>query len=115
MEKSITFDVPEWGRFSLVVDPMVGDVQMTKVLMDGGSSFNIFYVDAFDRLRISRSALGPFDAPFHGVILGRHAMPLGRIALSVTFDDQSNIRTEKLTFEVVGFTWSYNAILGRPC
>ena len=83
--------------------------------MDGGSSFNIFYVDAFDRLRISRSALCPFDAPFHGVIPGRRAMPLGRIAHSVTFDDQSNFRTEKLTFEVVGFTWPYNAILGRPC
>lgn len=37
--------------------------------MNGGSSLNILYVDAFDRLQIPRSALTPSDAPFHGVIL----------------------------------------------
>ena len=30
-------------------------------------------------------------------------MPLGQIDLPVTFGDQSNYRTETLTFDVVGF------------
>jgi len=76
---------------------------MMKVLMDGGNSFNMLYVDTFNRLRISGSALSP------------SVMPLRRIALPVTFNDQSNFRTEKLTFDVVGFARSYKAILGRPC
>ena len=42
-------------------------------------------------------------------------MPLGQIDLPVTFGDQSNYRTETLTFEVVGFLGTYHAILGRPC
>ena len=42
-------------------------------------------------------------------------MPLGQIDLPVTFGDQSNYRTETLTFDVVGFPGTFHAILGRPC
>jgi hypothetical protein len=44
-DKPITFDradhpdhVPSLGKYPLVVDPVIGDVRLTKVLMDGGSS-----------------------------------------------------------------------------
>ena len=47
-ESSITFDrtnhpdaVPHPRRYPLVVDPIVGPKQLTKVLMDGGSGLNI--------------------------------------------------------------------------
>jgi hypothetical protein len=46
--KPITFDqgdhpdcVPSLGKYPLVVDPVIGNVRLTKVLMDGGSSLNI--------------------------------------------------------------------------
>jgi hypothetical protein len=42
------------------------------------------------------------------------ALPIAQIDLSVTFGDMRNFRTETLTFEVVGFTGMYHAILGRP-
>ena len=42
-------------------------------------------------------------------------MPLGQIDLPVTFGDQSNYRTETLTFDVVVFPGTFHAILGRPC
>jgi hypothetical protein len=42
---------------------------------------------------------------------GKQAIPLGRIDLPVTFRDQTNYRTETLTFKVVGFHGSYHAIL----
>jgi hypothetical protein len=29
------------GKYPLVVDPVIGNVRLTKVLMDGGSSLNI--------------------------------------------------------------------------
>jgi hypothetical protein len=41
------------------------------------------------------------------------ALPIGRIDLPVTFGDVRNFRTETLTFEVVGFSGAYHAILGR--
>jgi hypothetical protein len=42
------------------------------------------------------------------------ALPIGHIDLPVTFGDLQNFRTETLTFEVVGFSGTYNSILGRP-
>jgi hypothetical protein len=63
---------------------------------------------------IPRSALRPSTAPFHGVIPGIEALPLGQIDLLVTFEDVRNFHTETITFEVVGFSGTYDAILGRP-
>ena len=59
--------------------------------------------------------LCPIRAPFHGVVPGRQAVPLGQIDLSVTFGDRSNYRTETLTFNIVGFSRTFHAILVRPC
>jgi hypothetical protein len=63
---------------------------------------------------IPRSALRLSTAPFHGVVPGIEALPLGQIDLLVTFGDVRNFRTETLTFKVVGFSGTYHAILGRP-
>jgi hypothetical protein len=40
--------------------------------------------------------------------------PIGQIDLPVTFVDMQNFRTDTLTFEVVGFSGTYNVILWRP-
>jgi hypothetical protein len=92
-DKPITFDqndhpdrVPSPGKYPLIVDPVIGNVRLTKVLMDGGSSLNIIYAE-----------------------------PLGRLDLPVCFGTPSNFRRETLTFEVVGFRGTYHAVLGRPC
>jgi transposase InsO family protein len=37
--------VPSPGKYPLVVDPIIGNVRLTKVLIDGGSSLNIIYVE----------------------------------------------------------------------
>ena len=42
-------------------------------------------------------------------------MPLGTIALQVTFGDAIHYRKDILSFEVVNFEGPYNALLGRPC
>ena len=38
---------------------------------------------------------------------------IGKITLPVTFGDQSNNRTEHITFDVVDMLYNYNAIFGR--
>ena len=55
------------------------------------------------------------SSPFHGVNPGAQAYPLGQIDLPVTFGSRANFRSKDLTFEVVDFSGSYHAILGRPC
>jgi hypothetical protein len=121
-DKPITFDqgdypdcVPSPGKYPLVVDPVVGNVRLTKVLMDGGSSLNIIYVETLGLLQIDLSTIRAGAAPFHGIIPGKRVQPLGKLDLPVCFGTPSNFRKETLTFEVVGFRGIYHAVLGRPC
>jgi hypothetical protein len=121
-DKPITFDqgdhtdrVPSPGKYPLVVDPVIGNVRLTKVLMDGGSSLNIIYTETLGLLRIDLSSVRACAAPFHGIIPGKRVQPLRRLDLPVCFGTPSNFRRETLTFEVVGFRGTYHAVLGRPC
>jgi hypothetical protein len=86
-DKSITFDqgdhpdrVPSPGKYPLVVDPVIGNVRLTKVLMDGGSSLNIIYVETLGLLRINLSLIRAGAAPFHGIIPGKRVQPTTRSA-----------------------------------
>ncbi|XP_066314575.1 uncharacterized protein [Miscanthus floridulus] len=83
--------------------------------MDGGSGLNIVYAKTLNEMGIDRTNLRSIQAPFHGIVPGKQAVPLGQIDLPVTFGDQSNYRTETLTFDVVGFLGTFHAILGRLC
>jgi hypothetical protein len=121
-DKPITFDqddhpdrVPSLGKYSLVVDPVIGNVRLTKVLMEGGSSLNIIYAETLGLLRIDLTSIRAGAAPFHGIIPGKRVQPLGQLDLPVCFGTPSNFRRETLTFEVVGFRGTYHAVLGRPC
>jgi hypothetical protein len=71
-EVPITFDskdhpdnVPQPGSYPL------------EVLMDGGSGINMLYASTLDEMGIPRSALRPSTAPFHEVVPGIEALPLG--------------------------------------
>jgi hypothetical protein len=121
-DKPITFDqgdhpdrVPSPGKYPLVVDPVIGNVKLNKVLMDGGSSLNIIYAETLGLLQINMSMIQAGAAPFHGIIPGKRVQPFGQLDLPVCFGTPSNFRKETLTFEVVGFRGTYHAVLGRPC
>jgi hypothetical protein len=83
-DKPITFDqddhpdrVPSPGKYPLVVDPVIGNVRLIKVLMDGGSSLKIIYAETLGLLRIDLSSVRAGAAPFHGIIPGKRVQPLG--------------------------------------
>jgi hypothetical protein len=121
-DKPITFNqgnhpdcIPSLGRYPLIVDPVIGNARLTKVLMDGGSSLNILYAETLGLLGIDLSTIRAGAAPFHGIIPGKRVLPLGQLDLPVCFGTPSNFRRETLTFEVVGFRGTYHAVLGRPC
>jgi hypothetical protein len=121
-DKPITFDqgdhpdyVPSPGRYPLVVDPVIGNARLTKVIIYGGSSLNIIYAETLRLLGIDLSMIRAGAAPFHGIIPGKRVLPLGQLDLPVCFETPSNFRKETLTFKVVGFRGTYHAVLGRPC
>jgi hypothetical protein len=109
-DKPITFDqgdhpdfMPSPGRYPLIVDPIIGNVRLSKVLMDGGSSLNIIYVETLELLGVDRSEIQAGAAPFHGIAPRKRILPLGQVDLPVCFRTPSNFRKETLTFEVDGF------------
>jgi hypothetical protein len=81
---AITFDrdghldhVPNPRVYPLVVDPIIANTRLTKVHMDGGSSFNIIYAQTLNLLGIGRTQLRPSIRGFHGVVPEKQAKPVG--------------------------------------
>jgi len=63
-----------------VLDPIIRTVKLNRVLIDGGSGLNILFAKTLDDMKIPRSELNRSSAPFHGVIPGTLAIPLGQIS-----------------------------------
>ena len=106
--------IPRPGSYPLVVDPVVSNMRLSKVLMDGGSSLNILYIDTLEAMRILRACLRASLFPFYGILPGMKAYPVGNIDLSVTFGSKANFCTETLTFEVVDWKGAYLPFSSAP-
>jgi hypothetical protein len=90
-EVPITFDrrdhpdfIPKPGRYSLIVIPIIKDVKLNRVLVDGGSSLNILFLKTFNQMGLSRSALHPSQAPFHGLLPGATATHVSQVTKFMT-------------------------------
>jgi hypothetical protein len=82
--------VPSSAKYPLVVDPVIDNIRLTKVLMDGDSSLNIIYAETLGLLQIDLSLIRAGVAPFHGIIPGKRVQPLGQLDLPVCFGTPSN-------------------------
>jgi hypothetical protein len=96
-DKPITFDqgdhpdcISSPGRYPLVVDPVIGNARLTKVLMDGGSSLNIIYAETLGLLRVDLSTIRAGAAPFHGIVPSKRVQPLRQLDLPVCFGTPSS-------------------------
>ena len=58
--------------------------------------------------------LKPSNTVFHGVVPGKSAYPVGKIALEVTFGYEYDSRADTINFEVVKIQSSYHALFGWP-
>jgi hypothetical protein len=79
-EVPITFDhsdhpdvVLKPRRYPLIVCPIVKNVKLNRVLI----YLNILFLKTFDQMGLSRSLLCPSQAPFHGIVPGAAATPVG--------------------------------------
>jgi hypothetical protein len=78
-----------------VLDPVVAEVKLTRVLIDGGSGLNLIFASTLKKMGLDlTNKLTPSKAPFYGIILGNAAHPLGTVILPVTFGTRENYRTE---------------------
>jgi hypothetical protein len=99
----------------MVLDPMVAEVRLIKVLIDGGSGLNLIFARTLRKMGLDfTNLLVPIKSPFYGIVPGNAVHPLGTVVLPVTFSTRENYRTEFIKFKVANFESSYHAILGRP-
>jgi hypothetical protein len=106
----------EPGRFPLILRPVVTGSRLNKVLIDGGSGFNVLFTKTLKKMKLDITRmLTKSTSPFYGNVPGNAAIPLGLVVLPVTFGEtRENYHTEYIKFEVADFETSYHAILGRP-
>jgi hypothetical protein len=98
----------------LLVDPMIRESWVKKVLVDRGSRINVTFPRTLQALKVAIEDLTESDTPFFGIVPTKGEYPLGHIYLFVTFGTLENYRTKFLRFEVTCFDCGYNAIIGRP-
>jgi hypothetical protein len=105
----------EPGKFPLVLDLVVAEVKLTRVLIDGGSGLNLIFASTLRKMGLDLTdMLVPSKSPFYSIVPGNAVHPLGMVVLPVTIGTRENYRTEFIKFEVANFESSYHAILGRP-
>jgi hypothetical protein len=100
------------GILPLITAPVIANMRLHHVLIDGGAGLNVISHAAFKQLQILWSQLGPCR-PFFGVG-PQPVYPLGSITLPVTFGTEENFRTENVQFDVAEVNLPFNAIIGRP-
>jgi hypothetical protein len=94
----------EPGKFPLVLDPVVGDVKLTRVLIDGRSGLNLIFASMLRKMGLDlMDMLVPSKSPFYSIVPGNTVHPLGMVVLPVTFSMRENYCTEFIKFEVANF------------
>ncbi|GFY88878.1 hypothetical protein Acr_06g0008180 [Actinidia rufa] len=98
---------------ALVVSTVIANFNVQRILIDNGSSVDILFILAFERMKIRLDKLHPF---YTALIRfgGNMTHPLGWINLPITLGAEPHQTTVWQDFIVVDCPSPYNAILGRP-
>ncbi|XP_012850149.1 PREDICTED: uncharacterized protein LOC105969924 [Erythranthe guttata] len=98
---------------ALVISASISNYLVKKILVDGGSSADIIYYGAFEKLGIANAKLAPVKTPLVG-FAGHAVEALGEISLVLSLGSFPRRATNTVNFLVVKAPSTYNVILGRP-
>ncbi|XP_077248905.1 uncharacterized protein LOC143888393 [Tasmannia lanceolata] len=97
----------------MVIDMIISDLLVKKVLVDNGSSADILYYLAFRQMGVLEDRVKPFDSHLYG--FSRNIVPVeGSVELPVWIRNAPHRSFAMIEFLVVKAQSAYNAILGRP-
>ena len=119
MDTTITFSDSDMEGFQHphddlpVIKVVVANKTIHKVLVDNGSSADIIFASAFDKMGIGSEKLEPVNAYLHG-FSGERVLHLGSIQLVLTLGDPPCQATTTVRFLIVDAPSAYNILLGRP-
>lgn len=107
--RGITYDHED----PLVVSLDIANHTVHMVLVDGGSSANLLFRCAFDKLKIDPKQLVKVNFPLIG-FNGSSVFLDGKITLRLTIGSRQTTRNDLTKFLVVDVPTVYNVIMGRP-
>ena len=97
----------------LVIWSIVANKTVHRVLMDNGSSTDIIFASAFDKMGIGREKLEQMSAHLLG-FLGEKVLPLGSTQLVLTLGNPPCQAATTVKFLIVDAPSAYNMLLGNP-
>ena len=97
----------------LVIRAVVANKTIHRFLVDNGSSADIIFTSAFDKMGIGREKLEPVSTHLRG-FSGEKVLTLGSIQLVLTLGDPPCQATTIVRFLIVDAPLAYNVLLGRP-
>ena len=97
----------------LDIRSIVANTTVHRVLIDNGSSADIIFASAFDKMGIGREKLEPVNTHLRG-FSEEKVLPLGLIQLVLTLGESPCQATTIARFLIVDAPSAYNMLLGRP-
>ncbi|GAA0167779.1 hypothetical protein LIER_22638 [Lithospermum erythrorhizon] len=98
----------------LIISEVITNFLMARMLVDTGSSADILYLAAYDRLGLPRNLLKPACTPLTG-FTGHSIYPVGIAGLDFTVGEAPRTSTIRASFTMVDISDpSYNGLIGRP-
>ena len=98
---------------ALVIKAMIANNNVHRMLVDNGSSMDILYYQAFERMELKVSDLKPSPNPIYG-FTGDSVIPMWVISLPMTLGEYPRQSYVMTGFLVIDQPSAFNTVLGRP-